>query len=68
MYNLTNLKDTVLKYIEKHTEEVFKTKEFHKMSEQAFGILLASNNLNIDEIDLIGFFREWVTVNSVGPK
>ena len=68
MYNLTNLKDPVLVYIEKHTEEVFKTKEFHEMSEQAFGILLASNDLNIDEIDLIGFFREWVTVNSVGPK
>ena len=49
---ITNLKNTVLEYTDKHTEEMFKTKEFHEISEEAFGTLLASNNLNTDKIDL----------------
>lgn len=65
MYDLTDLKDTVLGYIEKHAEEVFKTKGFHELSAEAFGTLLESDNLSVDEIDLIGFVREWATVNSV---
>lgn len=66
MYSLSNLKETVLSYIEKHAQEVFRTESFHELSEEAFGILLASDNLNIDELDLITLVREWATVNSVG--
>ena len=65
MYNLSNLKETVLSYIEKHAQEVFKTESFHELSEEAFCVLLASDNLNIDELDLIALVREWATVNSV---
>ena len=65
MYSLSNLKETVLSYIEKHAQEVFRTESFHELSEEAFGILLASDNLNIDELDLITLVREWATVNSV---
>ena len=42
------MKDTILEYTDKHTEEMFKTKEFHEISEEAFGTLFASNNLNIN--------------------
>lgn len=65
MYDLPDLKGTVLGFIEKHAEQVFKTEGFHEMSEEALGTLIASHNLNIDEVDLIGFVREWATVNSV---
>lgn len=67
MYNLSNLKETVLSYIERHAQEVFKTERFHELSEEAFGVLLASDNLHIDEVDLIALVREWATVNSVRP-
>lgn len=65
MYSLSNLKETVLDFIEKNTQEVFRTESFHELSEEAFGVLLSSDKLNIDEIDLISLFREWATVNSV---
>ncbi|XP_046862988.1 BTB/POZ domain-containing protein 19-like isoform X2 [Xenia sp. Carnegie-2017] len=64
MYSLSNLKETVLDFIEKNTQEVFRTESFHELSEEAFGVLLSSDKLNIDEIDLISLFREWATVNS----
>ncbi|XP_028404746.1 BTB/POZ domain-containing protein 19-like [Dendronephthya gigantea] len=66
MYNLLNLKETVLAYIEKNAHEVFKTEAFHELSEEAFSVLLSSDNLNIDELDLIALVREWATVNSIG--
>ncbi|CAB3978344.1 BTB POZ domain-containing 19 [Paramuricea clavata] len=66
MYSLSNLKETVLNYIEKHAQEVFKTESFHELCEEAFCVLLASDDLNIDELDLIALVREWATVNSIG--
>jgi hypothetical protein len=65
MYGLSNLKETVLSYIEKHAQDVFKTEGFHELSEETFCVLLASDNLNIDELNLIALVREWATVNSV---
>lgn len=65
MYGLSNLKETVLSFIEKHAAEVFRTDMFHELSEEALSVLLASDELNIDELDLITLVKEWATVNSV---
>ena len=35
------------------------------MSDEALAVALASDNLNIDEVDIIKAVREWATVNSV---
>ena len=45
---------------------MFQTKGFHEMSDAALGNVLQSNDLDIDELDVLSAIREWATVNSVG--
>ena len=44
---------------------MFTTKGFHEMSDVALATVLQSNDLDIDELDVISAIREWATVNSV---
>ncbi|EDV23421.1 BTB/POZ domain-containing protein 19 [Trichoplax sp. H2] len=64
-YGQAELQKKCLSFIESNTKAVFKTKGFHEMSDEALAVALASNNLNIDEVDIIKAVREWATVNSV---
>ncbi|EDO43962.1 predicted protein, partial [Nematostella vectensis] len=64
-YNQEELQARCTEFIELNTPEVFKTKGFHELSEEALEILLLSDKLNIDELDLISSIREWATVNAV---
>lgn len=52
-------------FIEEHTQEIFKTKSFHELSETALILLLQSDNLMMDELVIISAVKEWATVNSV---
>merc|ERR1712150_101862 len=60
-----DLRVHAMEYIEANTEKVFTTKGFHEMSDVALATVLQSNDLDIDELDVISAIREWATVNSV---
>lgn len=67
-YNQEELQDRCIEFIEAHTAEVFKTKGFHELSEESLMLLLASDKLRMDELDLISAVREWATVNAVRKR
>lgn len=67
-YNQEELQDRCIEFIEAQTAEVFKTKGFHELSEESLNLLLASDKLRMDELDLISAIREWATVNAVRPR
>ena len=46
-------------------QEVFKTKGLHEMSDAALAKVLQSDNLTIDEPDVLAAVKEWAAVNSV---
>ena len=52
-------------FIEENTEDVFRTKGFHELSEEALALLLQSDKLMMDEVEILAAVREWATVNSV---
>ena len=52
-------------FIEENTESVFRTKGFHELSEEALSLLLQSDKLMMDELEILVAVREWATVNSV---
>ena len=54
-----------MEFIEEHTAEVLKTKSFHELSETALTLLLQSDNLMMDELEIVTAVKEWATVNSV---
>ncbi len=47
-------------------QNVFRSKSFHEMSAPALAQVLESDNLNMDENDILAAVKEWATVNSVG--
>ena len=46
-------------------QEVFKSRGFNEMSEDALSFVLRSDHLNMDEPDILEKVTEWATVNSV---
>ena len=46
-------------------QKVFQAKSFHEMSTTALTEILKSDDLDIDEKDILAAVREWATVNSV---
>ena len=64
-YNQEDLQERCVDFIEAHTNDVFKTKGFHELSEDSFTLLLKSDSLQMDELDLLNAVREWATVNAV---
>ncbi|XP_074654245.1 BTB/POZ domain-containing protein 19-like [Tubulanus polymorphus] len=64
-YGQDELREKALNYTENNTSGVFKTKGFHEMSEDALSVVLDSDQLQLDELDILNAVREWATVNSV---
>lgn len=64
-YSQVTLQEECLSFIEHNTEEVFKTKAFTEMSEDALAFILQSDGLRMDEIDILKKVTEWAAVNSV---
>lgn len=64
-YGQDELKECCLDFIEENTESVFRTKGFHELSEEALALLLQSDKLMMDELEILAAVREWATVNSV---
>lgn len=64
-YGQEELRERCLDFIEENTENVFRTKGFHELSEEALALLLQSDKLMMDELEILSAVREWATVNSV---
>ncbi|XP_064625236.1 BTB/POZ domain-containing protein 19-like [Lineus longissimus] len=64
-YGQDDLRERTLSYIEQNTANVLRSKTFHEMSDDAVCIVLKSDRLLIDELDVLSAVREWATVNSV---
>ena len=64
-YDQEELRERCLDFIEENTESVFRTKGFHELSEEALSLLLQSDKLMMDELEILVAVREWATVNSV---
>ncbi|EGD78075.1 hypothetical protein PTSG_08954 [Salpingoeca rosetta] len=64
-YNQTDLRDTCMRFVEDNTRAVFKSRHFVEMSADTFAFILQSDNLQIDEVDVLASVKEWGTVNSV---
>ena len=54
-----------MKFVEENTRAVFKSRHFVEMSADTFAFILQSDNLQIDEVDVLASVKEWGTVNSV---
>ena len=52
-------------YISWRAQEVFRSQGFNEMSEDALVTVLQSDNLLLDEADILDKVTEWATVNSV---
>nr|XP_008107744.1 PREDICTED: BTB/POZ domain-containing protein 19 isoform X1 [Anolis carolinensis] len=63
-YELIDLQKYCLTFIENCTQEVVQTRGFLELSEPAMQIILRSNCLAIDELELIYAVREWAHVGS----
>ncbi|KAL5487219.1 hypothetical protein EMCRGX_G019796 [Ephydatia muelleri] len=61
-YNQSTLQEECLSFIELNTEEVFKSRGFTEMSEDALAFILKSDGLRMDEIDIVEKVTEWATV------
>ena len=48
-----------------YVQDVFKSRGFNEMSEDALAFVLKSDRLNMDEADILEKVTEWATVNSV---
>ena len=49
-------------------QEVFKSRGFNEMSEDAVAFVLQSDRLRMDEADILEKVTEWATVNSVSRR
>lgn len=64
-YQQITLQEECLAFIEDNTEEVFKSRGFNEMSDDALAFVLKSDGLKMDEAEILEKVLEWATVNSV---
>ncbi|XP_060070404.1 BTB/POZ domain-containing protein 19-like [Ylistrum balloti] len=64
-YGQDVLRNDTIVFIDEHTENVFKSKGFQELSEDALVELLGSDGLQLDELDILNYVKEWATVNAV---
>ncbi|XP_033738145.1 BTB/POZ domain-containing protein 19-like [Pecten maximus] len=64
-YNQDELREHIIVFIDEHTDNVFKSKGFQELSEDAMVELLGSDGLQMDELDIFNFVKDWATVNAV---
>ena len=46
-------------------QAVFKSQGFHELSEDALVFILQSDKLQMDEIDVLTYVKQWANVNAV---
>nr|XP_006822716.1 PREDICTED: BTB/POZ domain-containing protein 19-like [Saccoglossus kowalevskii] len=63
-YGQDELRESCLKFIEENTKSVFKTDGFHEMSDESLSVVLESDRLLLDEMDILSCVKQWALVNS----
>ncbi|XP_071492468.1 BTB/POZ domain-containing protein 19-like [Diadema antillarum] len=63
-YGQDSLRNTVLAFIEEHTVAVFKHPRFEELSEESLAVILQSNRLKMDEMDILATVINWALVNA----
>ncbi|CAC5372199.1 unnamed protein product [Mytilus coruscus] len=63
-YSNMELLGATLRFIEEHTESVLKSKAFQELSDESMNEILQSDNLQMDEIELLKYVKDWATINS----
>ncbi|XP_071177499.1 BTB/POZ domain-containing protein 19-like [Mytilus edulis] len=63
-YSNIELLGATLRFIEEHTEAVLKSKAFQELSDESMNEILQSDNLQMDEIELLKYVKDWATINS----
>jgi len=64
MFDLNSLKKSILPFFEENVVAIFATRSFQEMSAEALVYVLQSNQLNIDEADVLRRIKDWALVNS----
>ena len=64
-FGLDNFKRTLLPFFEANTTEIFKTQGFNELSDATLSYLLQSDELTMDECELLKAIKGWAVVNSV---
>ncbi|KAJ1169568.1 hypothetical protein NDU88_001461 [Pleurodeles waltl] len=64
-YGQDDMKKQCLTFIEGATQDVVRTQNFRELSDQSLMVILQSDGLTIDEVELVRAVREWAHVNSV---
>lgn len=64
MYGQDDLKHKALDYIARHTKDIFKTKGFQELSVGGLCAILQSNQLSVDELEVMAAIKDWAAVNS----
>jgi len=63
-FGLDNLKRTLLPFFEQHTSEIFQTKGFNELSDVTLSYILQSDELNMDEYEILKSIKSWAQVQS----
>lgn len=64
-FGLDNFKRMLLPFFEQHTAEIFQTKGFNELSDTTLAYIMQSDELNMDEYELLKAIKSWAVVNSV---
>lgn len=49
-------------------QAVFKSQGFHELSEDALVFILQSDKLQMDEVDILTYVKQWANVNAVSGE
>lgn len=63
-YGQTDLRQRCLVFIERHPQEVVRTRSFRELSDLGMISILQSDRISLDEVPLIHAVREWAHVSS----
>ena len=64
-FSLDSFKRTLLPFFEQNTMEVFHTKGFNELSDTTLAYILLSDELTMDEYEILKAIKGWAVVNSV---
>jgi len=64
-FGLDHFKRTLLSFFEQHAKEIFSSKSFNELSDSTLAYILQSDELTMDEGELLKAVKGWAVVNSV---
>jgi len=67
-FGLDHFKRTLLSFFEQHTKEIFSSKSFNELSDSTLAYILQSDELTMDEGELLKAVKGWAVVNSLATN